>query len=142
MDDNPYASGKLLSDVAEATSDDRAVSTVRKFAAFTIAFLGGAMIWAVSTAVIGHAEPWDGNNGYYFLSVAVVSTISGLISGGKFWPAIVGAYLGQVVYCAIFYRPGGAFLPLILISVGIIGVVPSIIGTASSWIFLRSIRRR
>ena len=111
---------------------------------FVIGLLLGAVSWAVSPLLSGQFEPFDSGLAM-FVGQAILSTFVGYIGFRHgFWNmalAILGAYLGQVVYWYTFGNSEarawivlGAFTTLFLC------VIPALSGTLG--VVARHVRKR
>lgn len=80
---------------------------------FALAALFGALIWALSPAISGRAEPWDADSAYYLFALPVAGFVAGWLAGGPLWAQYAGVILGQFVYGLVFVGVG----PLMLLGV-------------------------
>lgn len=80
---------------------------------FAVAVLFGALIWALSPAISGRAEPWDADSAYYLFALPVAGFVAGLLAGGPLGAQYAGVILGQSVYGLVFVGVG----PLMLLGV-------------------------
>ena len=87
-----------------------------------------ACVWGMSSTLTGQVEPWDAGWPYYSGGIIVASFVGSLLAGRRVWLPMLGAYVGQVLYCWIAYHPGGPIIFPIAISVAIFGIIPSLIG--------------
>lgn len=87
-----------------------------------------ALVWGMSSTLTGQAEPWDAGWPYYSSGIAIASFVGGTVAGRRIWLPMLGAYVGQVLYCWIAYRPGGPIILPIAISAAIFGAIPSFVG--------------
>jgi hypothetical protein len=100
-------------------------------ASFVTAVIGAAFVWCFSSTLDGGIEPWDSGSDYYFLGIASTSAISGMLAGRGLWIPLLGTYVGQVIYCLLFYRGSGPVVLPIAISAGIFGFMPSLVGSVA-----------
>lgn len=80
---------------------------------FLVAALAGALIWAISPMVTGHAEPWDAGGVYYFGALVLAGLVSGLLAPKSIWMLYLGSIAGQFLYHVLFMPSG----PLIVIGI-------------------------
>jgi hypothetical protein len=83
-----------------------------------VSFVLGALVWALSPALSGHAEPWDAGGVYYPVSLLLAGLLSGLIRPQYFWVHYLGVILGQLAFM-LFFGPGG---PLIIVGIVLLAV--------------------
>ena len=95
---------------------------------FLLSAMSGALVWHLSPRFTGELEPWDSGSGYYLLAIAASACLGGIVVGRRLWIPVLGAYFGQVIYCGLFYRPGGPVIMPIAISAGLFGTLPAIVG--------------
>jgi len=81
-------------------------------------FVLGALVWALSPALSGHAEPWDAEGVYYPASLLLTGLLSGFIRPQYFWVHYLGVILGQLAFMLLFV-PGG---PLIIVGIALLAV--------------------
>ena len=81
--------------------------------AFLVASATSAVVWALSPALSGHAEPWDADGLFYIGSLLVAGLFAGALVPQPLWAHYLGAVFGQLAYEVIFLKIG----PLILIGV-------------------------
>jgi hypothetical protein len=79
-----------------------------------VSALSGAVVWALSSLITGHKEPWDSPGYYYPIALAVAGLLSGLTSPRIKWAYFVGGVVGQLLY-AVISLPSGP-----LIGVGVL----------------------
>jgi len=131
-DQNPYRTTSIPSSSASLSPPPQRAAASRALwlqaASLILAAIGGALVWGLSPLLTGELEPWDSRSGYYGIGIAVASALSGLLAGRQLWLPIIGTYLGQVIYCLLFYHPGGPVIMPIAISAGLFGVIPAVIG--------------
>ena len=87
------------------------------WAVAAVAAFFGVLIWALSPAITGQAEPWDAG-AYYLLALPIAGFVSGLLAGRPLWAQYAGVILGQFGYALIFLALG----PLMLLGVGFLAV--------------------
>ena len=73
---------------------------------FIVGISFGAGIWWASPHLTGKTEPWDVDWPFYPVCLFVAGIITALICRWRFWISILGIYVGQFLYAAIFL-PGG-----------------------------------
>lgn len=73
---------------------------------FLGAALAGALIWAISPMVTGHAEPWDAGGVYYFAALVLAGLVSGLLAPKSTWMLYLGSIAGQFLYHVLFLPSG------------------------------------
>jgi hypothetical protein len=83
-----------------------------------VSFILGALVWALSPTLSGHAEPWDAGGVYYPVSLLLAGLLSGLIRPQYFWVHYLGVILGQLAFM-LFFGPGG---PLIIVGIVLLAV--------------------
>lgn len=106
---------------------------LQMIAQFCVGAILGVLIWALSEPLYGKPEPWDVGILHYWIAVAVSVCVAMLIRP-KSWPvAAFAVYLGQVVYIACFYHPPTAIILPAWISVGIFGLIPTVLGCCLGW---------
>jgi len=71
-----------------------------------ISFLIGFSIWALSPVVSGHIEPWDGQLGYYVLSLAVSGFGIGFYLPKTTLAGYFAIVMGQYLYMSIVIESG------------------------------------
>jgi hypothetical protein len=129
--DNPYRATVVPSQFNMSTTshiDPAWYFCWLRVSAFVVAMIGGACVWSLSPRLVGEAEPWDSTSGYYWIGITTASAVGGMLAGRQMWLPILGTYLGQVVYCVLFYHPGGPIIIPIVISAGLFGMIPSVVG--------------
>jgi hypothetical protein len=92
-----------------------------------VSFVLGALVWALSPVLSGHAEPWDVEGVYYPASLLVAGLLSGFIRPQYFWGHYLGVILGQLAFMLLFV-PGG---PLNIVGIAFL-VVYSLITLAGA----------
>ncbi len=88
------------------------------WAVAAVAAFFGLLIWALSPAITGQAEPWDAGAPYYLLALPVAGFVSGLLTGGPLWAQYTGVIAGQFAYGLIGLGMG----PLMLLGIGFLAV--------------------
>jgi 4-hydroxybenzoate polyprenyltransferase len=78
---------------------------------FLGAAFAGALIWAFSPMVTGHAEPWDADGVYYFAALVLAGLVSGFLAPKSIWMLYLGSVTGQFLYHVLFFPIG----PLVVI---------------------------
>ena len=81
--------------------------------AFTVSVVLSGLIWALSPALIGHAEPWDGDGLYYAGALVLTGALAGALVPRSLWAHYLGAVAGQLGYELLFLKIG----PLLLLGV-------------------------
>ena len=94
----------------------------------------GFLVWWLSLSFTGAVEPWDAENGYYFIALGIVGVVGGFLGGKRFWLWPLAIIVGQIIAIIIMHfthPPAGVdfFIPLGLIFL-IICSVPSFVGSA------------
>ena len=79
----------------------------RDWAAFALALVLGAVIWALSRPITGKVEPWDANSAYYYLALLGAGFVAGLSIPARKRFHYLGAWLGQLLYMILFLPLGG-----------------------------------
>ncbi len=126
---NPYrAIASPPQELSTSNKPTRGCVYRMRLLAFFVAFSGGVGTWWCSQVVTGEIEPWDSSTGYYGFAILGTAALGGVFAGRQIWLPILGTYLGQVIYCLLFYHPGGPVIIPIVISAGIFGIVPSVMG--------------
>ncbi len=69
------------------------------------AFLA-AMVWALSPLISGSKEPWDAQNLYYPIALAVAGFLAGALTSRIRWALFIGAVLGQLLFEVLFLKIG------------------------------------
>jgi len=82
----------------------------RSAIAFLVATTMAALVWALSSALSGHAEPWDADGPYYALALAVAGAISGGLLPRPLWAHYLGAVCGQAAFEVLFLGIGPLFI--------------------------------
>ena len=123
----------------------QSVARNRSLQAIAASAVLGALVWGSSPIITGQDEPWDANLAYYGLGIALASFIGGRIVRPQIWQAMLGAYIGQVLYCWLLYHPSGPIILPITISAAVFGFIPSFFGAlvgarATPLAWLRTIR--
>ncbi len=83
-----------------------------------VAAFFGVLIWAMSPAITGRAEPWDAAAPYYLVALLIAGFLSGLLTGKPLWLHYAGVIAGQFLYGLVFLAIG----PLILLGVSFLAV--------------------
>lgn len=79
--------------------------------ALVVSAVLAALIWAISPAVTGRAEPWDSDGPYYALALVLAGAVSGALVPRALWAHYLGAVAGQLGYQLLFL-PIGPLLAL------------------------------
>ena len=74
--------------------------------AAVVAAIAAAIVWAASSVVTGHSEPWDAEGGYYLGGLLLAGLVAGAIAPYAPWAHYCGAIAGQLVYMILFQRVG------------------------------------
>lgn len=82
----------------------------RPIAAFLLAAVAGAAIWALSPVLAGHAEPWDAGQYYLHFALATAGAVTGALTPRPLWAIYLGAVLGQALYEALAVGVDALFL--------------------------------
>ena len=88
----------------------------------------GALIWALSPALTGFREPWDGSLAYYFGGLFLAGVISTVPSPRQWWRGPLGVYLGQYIFILIAHGGLGNLWPMSLL-LGVVFSIPAWIGS-------------
>jgi hypothetical protein len=127
MRDNPYQAPQTvepgLPPVASAGSSRR----LRLAGSLALALFLGWSVWAFSNAVTGKVEPWDSNSWYYWGCLVAIGIVATCLDPRRCWPAVLGAFVGQVAYMELFLRGGAPIVPS-FVGVAIFGVLPVFLG--------------
>ena len=87
----------------------------RNRAAFVLSAVLGFVIWALSRAITGKAEPWDANSPYYYVALVAAGFVSGFSIPADRRAHYLGAVLGQALYGLIFLPGSGLFILGVLV---------------------------
>lgn len=66
----------------------------------------GAIIWALSPLISGSREPWDAQNHYYPVALAITGLIAGMTGPRVRWAFFAGVLLGQLGFMTLFLATG------------------------------------
>jgi hypothetical protein len=83
---------------------------VRALLTLVVASVTSAAIWALSSWMTGHHEPWDADGFYYVASLPAAGLVSGAIAPRPLWAHYVGSVAGQAIYELLFLQIGPLFL--------------------------------
>jgi hypothetical protein len=61
----------------------------------------GILIWFLSHPLTGRREPWDADQPYFLVSLTIAGAVVGMLTGRRFWLAIVGLYAGQLAFMVL-----------------------------------------
>lgn len=78
--------------------------------AFLVSASAGALIWALSPWLTGHAEPWDADGLFYLGSLMVTGLGAGALIPKSLWAHYLGSVAGQLIYEVLFLNIGPLFL--------------------------------
>ena len=73
---------------------------------FTVSALLAASVWSLSPLISGSKEPWDAQNHYYPLALAIAGFLAGAMSSRIRWALFVGAVFGQLLFEVLFLKMG------------------------------------
>ncbi len=82
----------------------------RAWVTLLVSVAAGAMVWALSSWLTGHQEPWDADGLFYLGALIVAGSVAGGITPLPLWAHYLGALIGQLGYGLIFLPIGPLFL--------------------------------
>lgn len=85
----------------------------REIVVFGCSLIIGSLIWAFSSLITGHAEPWDAEGTralYYPITLFMAGVICSVFSASDFIYISIGVFLGQILYLLLFMPSGPLFL--------------------------------
>ncbi|MBL8518013.1 MAG: hypothetical protein JNM76_13710 [Betaproteobacteria bacterium] len=101
-----------------------------------LAMVLGAGIWALSSWLTGHREPWDAGGSYYVVALALSGVLAGAICPRPVWANYLGSVIGQAAYELIFL-PIGPLFPLGIAFLLAYSGIFAVAAFASGWVRLR-----
>ena len=107
----------------------------KRFAiSFSSSVILGFLVWWLSLSFTGAVEPWDAENGYYFIALGLAGVVGGFLGGKRFWFWLLAIIVGEILAVIVrhfTHPPVGVdfFIPLGLMFL-VIYSIPSFIGSA------------
>ena len=132
------------------SADDRAGSgTARGWrrsatAALAAAAVSGAVIWALSPALTGKAEPWDSETRYFVTALSSAGLALGLVQPKRAFQHWLGVILGQLAWEIVALGAGPLFVVglLLLPLWSLPTMLGSLLGSSIRWLVSRLARNR
>ncbi len=82
------------------------IQILRGLATLIFAAALGAAIWALSSPLVGAAEPWDGPGWYYPTALFIAGLLGAALWPSRFVLAPIGVSIGQIAYVSMFLKAG------------------------------------